>query len=503
MHEWAVPGRLVHMSRKVSGVTKWKAGWLYALCLLLALAPFGAQGQARDAAVGRPATALTIKARVNSLPDMDPQSVEALNGLLAKAVFTLHTRQDGQALGLQWTQDGQPLLTLQSEQAGQQASLLMMIRGGLEATRVTSRADVPPWSLLFGVPAGLASWEEAPALFAQLAADARAFLQPHEKEQQRTQGLKAAGRSTSQWVSQLEAQQADALLLALKPRLTKLLSTLPQQEQLLLGLDALRFSGRQTIRRLVDAAGQDLGLQWTGSLLLADKAYSLSLLVGWSEAGATLSLKAPAKRGNDTLEAAFNLSFAAGVTGDFSARVRTAALDWRLTGKANLVQKQAPEGRSFAGSIDARVRTRGKEVQTVDYALAPDLLILEDGFSGVLSLSQTVSGRTPAQVVLVLDRRQAAFPAPATALATLDLQTVGKEETALFQARVKRALVPAFLEMLLSLPKDSRLMLLHDLGRDLRAQLPDDPALAPLDSVAPSFLVEGVPTDPAQKEDKP
>lgn len=491
MHETGLPRRLLVMKIQAFVLGALKSSLLVIVCLVMALFPMLSLGETQPAAY-----ALSIKARVNSLPDMDAQSVDAINALLKNAVFHLQSRRDGQGARLVLTREGADLLSLESQVKGQEASLVISAKEGLSPTRVTAGSDHPPWTQLFGTPKGLLNLKNAQALLESMLGKAKNALLPLEQEAQRAVSLKAAGRSTRQQVSVLSPEEANALLSQVLPEAQALLSALPLSKESLAGLASLRFSGKQTVKRLFSNEDKEVGLSWQGNLQFAEKTHAVNLLLGWSETGLFLSLKAPARRGNDTLEAAWNLDFQQGIMGDFSARVRVGKEDLRLSGKADILSQDGEEGRGFKGQVTANLRQRGTSERTVEYTLSPDLLFLSEGFSGVLGLTASQPGLTPLEVSLVLDGQQAIYQEGQAALASVDLTHASQEEKALLQARINAALVPSFQQMLLTLPLKTRLLLLHDLGRDLRAVMPENPELAPLTQTEPSFLVEGTPTKP-------
>ncbi|MEJ1731452.1 hypothetical protein SMA90_34520, partial [Escherichia coli] len=63
-----------------------------------------------------------------------------------------------------------------------------------------------------------------------------------------------------------------------------------------------------TLKRVLDQAGEDLGLQLTGNISLLGRRHRLTLFGGWSATGGYLSLKLPAARGNDTFELQLSLA---------------------------------------------------------------------------------------------------------------------------------------------------------------------------------------------------
>ena len=430
---------------------------------------------------------VSLQAELGAWPDLAEQSfahIKALAGDLRLTVWLEDKQQDSRLTGA-LQKGGRPWLDFAVQDGGQQASLTLAALDSLPSTRYISSGQAPPWQTLLGDMPRLPEVPDAVEALEKLAQSALPDLLPYEKPVKAAVTIKHAGRGASQLVYDLKAPEAQAVWDTrkadwqplLKAALERLLP-LQQAEEISGSLNSLAFTRSLSIKRFLDQDGQDLGLQVTGAVETDGTARKLTLFTGQSRQGFYLSLKLPAVRGNDTLEAQIALKTQPGQwTGDWRVTQRTGKDVWTITGTLALAGEQRDGGETLSGEITLRVRRTGSQKSTADYRLTPDMEFTAGGLTGTLDFRELTGKAARRHVTLHLKVQAEDLKAPPPALAQVDLDTASPLQIKQEQERVQAALLPGLSEWVLSLPKEDRRLLLHDLGRDERTRGDSVPAL--------------------------
>lgn len=419
---------------------------------------------------------LSLSATLDTWPDLDPRSLSALQGWLEKARLDLVIQQEDAFSQAALWQEDQQLLTLQTRGLDDQA-WLALATPWMPPVSYVGPVDSPPGHTLLGLGPWLMDPHQAAQAAQALAREALPGLLPYEKPVKTALSIKNAGRGASQLVYALKAEEAQAYWAThaprLLPRLEALLQALLPARAAWIGeaLSTLSPDGALTLKRVLDQAGEDLGLQLTGNISLLGRRHRLTLFGGWSATGGYLSLKLPAARGNDTFELQLSLA----------RQDNRLKADWRFrevagkdrhsaSGTLDLKSVAQEGGERLHGSLTAHSqRTLAGTRSKRDFTLKPELYLKEGALSGTLDISQQVDGRLARALTLSLQGQPHGPLTPLEAMSEIALHQAEESLVALERARVQTALLPALKGFLLALPDEVRYLVLHDIGRERRA----------------------------------
>ena len=120
--------------------------------------------------------------------------------------------------------------------------------------------------------------------------------------------------------------------------------------------------------------------------------------------------------------------------------------------------------------------------------------------SGTLEYFEEQDGRPSRALVLSLDGAPLETLDPMPVMSEINLSRADAGRLGLESARVRSALLPALKGFLLNLPDEIRYLVLHDLGRDRRAE---DERTAPLQEESAPFTVAQDADPNPPKEENP
>ena len=452
---------------------------------------------------------LNVSAQLNAWPDLTEQTLSALQIFLEDKQLLLQVQQEDETRhSLARLTDGAlDLFALSAREDRFSAAMTLQVPDSLAATRYLGSPDLPPWQTLLGLDPNLPDPHTARSALAGIVQGALPFLLPEEKPVKTSVTIKNVGRGASQLVYALKTEQAAAFWEQASPGLLPAFDSLfnallmGKAPAASAGLRTLKPLGALTVKRFLDKEGLDLGLQVTGTLELNGKARQLTLFGGQSADGLYLSFKLPAKRGSDTLEAQLSLAYALGsVQGDW--RLKTVNGKDRLDASGAISLNSAVEdgAERLFGSLSAKIRQSGAVTQSFDYTLKPDLLYTGNALEGTLQFQERKGKAIRKDITFTLEGAMEEALQPLTALAEVDLLSASERQTALAVAQVRNALVPSFSRFLQSLSLDTRLLVLHDLGRERRTQ---GESVSPLNEIISQFTVIDDTGPLSTKEDTP
>ncbi|MGI6695613.1 MAG: hypothetical protein ACOX6O_05165 [Christensenellales bacterium] len=443
-------------------------------------------------------------------PDISPETLRVMQGWLEGLRLKLYA---GEACGVLGLYDG-PRQVFLAEDVDER--LTLTAPGSLAPTEyVGSSAEAPPLQTLFDFPplpdfgpltASLPRWGEA----------LLEGLRPYEKADEVKTRIKTVGRADSRLVYALGAEEANAWWQQTLPRLLPLWAEgaagLPKawRDEGALLLSSLRFTGKLTIRQLLDKEGAALGFQAISTLEVLGQTRKLDVIAAYQEGtGLHLSLKLPAVRGRDRLEALISLAFAkkeavTPIKGELSFIQSTGGDKLSLTGQADLSLTPEGAGERLGGMITLKLNRTGDTAQKREHQLQPDLLIGESGLAGSLKWVESEGKKLLRDVSLRLELMKAQ-EMPVTSVPQVRVDLRQADQTALAHARRQagQALLPWIREKLLALPLETRRLVLHDWGRVRRALAESNQDMISAPQTDSFIVVDDADTQPVTKEDLP
>lgn len=406
-------------------------------------------------------------------PDLSPETLSAMQAWLAFLRLDFYAGEEQSGLRLR---DGsRTVVTAQSRQAGDESRLTLSAPGGLAPTTYVGTRDQPPMQALFGT-AGIPDFRGLAGGLPRLGAALAAGLVPYEKPQATKTSIKNVGRAESRLNYALSAQEANAWWQAALPQVQAIWAEaaagLPPdwREAGERAISSLGFTGKLTVRRLLDEAGEDLGFQAAAPIEVLGQRYRLDLTAGFrAGAGFYLSLKLPAARGRDRLEALVSLALSeqageARVKGDYSFTRVWEGERYAISGKADLALAGAEHLR---GEITAQVQ--GTAAAKQDHRFVPDFSLKGDELTGSLQWLQSQGKNTLRDMTLALRIAPGAAQGEMSPQARVDLRGAADAARGYAARQAADALIPYLQEKLLTLPQSTRLVVLHDWGRVRRA----------------------------------
>lgn len=329
--------------------------------------------------------------------------------------------------------------------------------GAADPLSVLAQGEAPDFSWLLKLP--------DPALLRDLPPDAAALLVPFEKEVKRNASVRNVGASPRRLEYTLDAESWQAVWPKLRQSLTESLIGLPLDVEGI--LPGLRFEKPVTIKRLLDRQGGPLGWQMGTTVLLpSGVSRKVSLSCGYGEGkGLHLSLKAPARRGSDELTLALSMAFdSASLNLDLALTSRLDGARRRVKGSAALSLAQGEDAERLSGKAWLEVK-EGKEPAR-RLSLAPDLVYRQGRLEGSVSLLSEKGGKPGLDLTLRGGLEKAEAPNLPETTGAYDPDADPEAARAVLAA----ALLPKVQGVLMSFPKDVRLLLLHDMGRTARTE---------------------------------
>jgi len=419
-------------------------------------------------------------------PDLAPGSLQAMRDWLSGLRLGLYVQEERESFTLY--EGERALLRADSARENGVHSLLLSVPDGPAPTLYLGTSEETPLGLLFGaqaLPDFSKAWEALPRLSQALLSG----LLPFEESQATRTNIRQAGRAESRLNYVLSAQEANAWWQAALPQARTILqegtAALPAsfRAAATAALEGLEFTGKFTLRRLLDGAGQDVGLQAAAGIQVLGEARKLDLTAGFqADNGLYLSLKLPAARGKDKLEALISLAFThqEGISrakGDYSLTEVSQGNTRSLAGKVDMSLSPQGAGQRLTGSLTANLRHSGGLTLKRDHSFSPDFLIQTDRLAGQLHWTEAEGKTLLKDLSLTLELSPGTAPAALFPQARVDLAGASQAERDHAARQAAEALMPYLREKLLQLPQETRLVLLHDWGRVRRALGESDTAL--------------------------
>ncbi len=447
------------------------------LCRVLAL---GLAGICLLSPVLAESTGLVGEARLEiaAWPDLARESLEAMQEWLGGLSLKLYAGEGRSAVTL--LDGGREVLAADSRQTGGENSLLLEVPGSLAPTLYLGTLDAPPLQTLFGAPA-LPDPAGVPEALGRLYETLLEGLKPFEESQATRTTIKRVGRAESRLNYVLSAEEANAVWQAALPRLVEIVqqgaSGLPAawREAAAQALSTLRFTGKLTLRRLLDEARGDLGLQVTAGIEVLGEARKVEFTAGYqAQTGLYIKFNFPAARGRDSLEALVSLAFSQKegvslVKGDYSLAQAKAGDKRSLKGKADLALAPEGGGMRLKGTLTAQARYSGSVTLKRDHLLAPDMLLESGGAAGALKWTEAEGKTLLRDLTVRLVAGPGAAPPEKAPQARVDLREANPAAREYAARQAAEALVPYLMEKTLQMQEDTRLLVLHDWGRVRRA----------------------------------
>ncbi len=445
-----------------------------------------------DAILSGGAYSLSLTAKVNHWPDVSEESLSALQATLEQSRINLYAHPNLGQAALELNVQGQPLLEVftKTKDAGGE----LLVKTGPEGFTAYTAAQAKPWETLFGV-----SWQAPQIALARrtlfmLGDKALPGLLPFEKAVKKSITIKNVGKGSTQLVYALSKAEAQTYFEEQKADLIPVLgeafiALFPERSEAIhKSLSTLEVTGALNLKRFFTKEGKALGLQLTGGFQMDGQARKLTLFYGVSDTGLYLSLKLPATRGRDTLELQTALTFQRDkIKGDWRYKLVSGKNSQTDTGEVDIKTVPEPGGERLTGTLSIRERTTlGDNKTDFTTILTPSLLFSGSSLDGGLKYTNS-SGKRP---IIDLDLSLKGNPVDALNaplhMALVDLDTAGPDGQTPIAQKLRLSLLPALTAWLKDLPQQTRLLVLHDLGREQRTQ---GESIPPLLHLTESFTV--------------
>ncbi len=424
---------------------------------------------------------LTMTLSISVWDKVSETTLELLNGWLETSRLKLTLGGGSQGLSeASLETDGKRLLVFQ-EALGVDRSTFAVSPGG---TFYISSADRPASRLLVAEEASLppavtelcARWRR----FAASLPAAYAVLRQWEEVKKEGISIRNTGSAKSKVEYTLTADEWNAawpsVLASLKASMAGPDPSFPQ----LTGAfpvppESFWFEKSGTLKRFLDAGGADLGWQFTGAVSRAgEDARKVTLYGGFNAGkGLYLSLKLPALKGTNNL--ALNLSSswketAAGGSFRLEGSFRR-TFDGQTTARTadlSLSSRGQDGAERLTGKALMTFERRGQDAEKRSLEIRPDLLWKDGRLTGTADLTAKESGKTVFSGELGITLERGSAPQPLLPKRTVDLRSLDAAGLAMERQALETDLAEAFRELLLTLPLQERLQLLHDIGREQR-----------------------------------
>lgn len=358
------------------------------------------------------------------------------------------------------------------------------------ADRQPAEEGLPLWLVAAGLPSLV---RRTPSLLPALCEGLQGLEKPAGGVNVRT-----AGRAASSLEYTLSAEEWNGAW----PGMLAVLETAMGDEPLAAlfpALRALRFEGSGTLKRLLDTEGQDMGLQFEGTVLLTDgDLRKVGLILGCTaRKGLYCDLQMPALRGKDSLSLRLSSSLketGSGESLELDGRYRHLLDGNTVSGTTKLrLKSRQEEGReAVEGRLELAFEQRGTEVKKLSFDLRPDLVGEGGALQGGISVTVREADKTVLAGTLNLSAAKGS-----DALTAYQGGSGFKEDLGSTAASLEEVLWA----LLKDLPTEERMHLLHDIGREksLAAEtapafeLPDFVARSPAADDGSFIVEEGLP----------
>ncbi|NLX83507.1 MAG: hypothetical protein GXZ04_06815 [Clostridiales bacterium] len=418
---------------------------------------------------------VTAQFELTAWPNLTPQTVNAIQTWLAGHQLSLVVK--GQDSLAQLLAGDQALLSMQAGQDTESAALTLFTPDEQPPARYLGDLMQPPWQVLLGQDTWLPDLNAFQTALTNLGQAALPHLAAFEKPVKTSTSIKNVGIGKSQLVYTLKKDEAQAFWQAVSADLLPLMDaavfavTNKQAKALTESLRTMKPEGTLIIKRILDADGQDLGLQVTGTVAVDGKTRKLTLFGGVVDKGLYISFKLPSTRGSDTFTAQISFTADKGkLAGDWRVLIVAGKHRRNLTGKLNLKSLVDESGERISGKFSLSDRITGDVKSTLEYVITPDIHFTGNTLQGSLLL-QEMSGKTARKEIRLA--LTGALDAPFAALVPMtemDLRTAAPGQVSAAAEKVKTAFLPLITEFLMAQPLETRRLILHDLGRDARTQ---------------------------------
>lgn len=283
-------------------------------------------------------------------------------------------------------------------------------------------------------------------------------------------------RASSQYIDyRLTADQMNAtwagIIDAMLPAFDKAMLAAPEALREARALLArLEFSGECRFKRMLDKAGEDVGLQFTGIAADGEDKRKVTVFGGYTEGeGMYVSLALPAVKGKNNFKLTVSFKLTQGKSINklvtditynnvYDGRTTTASLSSTLNNKTT-------DGEVITGKVTLTV-TKDK-VKTV-YTLTPELTAQNGELTGVVAFTRKTAGDTDraGEMMLTLSRAETPVDLSAGIAQTLDFTSMSDEAAISSLATEKGLLLANLVRLIATLPEEQRTLLTHELRTD-------------------------------------
>ena len=408
---------------------------------------------------------LELSAQLDALAPLSESSLAVVNDWLRRLNMTLTLReaaaQSFERAGV--TLDGETLLDISTVRTEEGARTVFSPFG---RAYITGPGERDALSLLAGTAGSLPEIWKLPARYAALAQELYPLLAAYvpPKTVNDTTSIKNAAASASYENYVLPPETMNEAWPEIYPLLLPALKDM-------LGDEAdgqmreLRFSAPCQVKRFFDKAGQDMGLQLTGRVLLGEEERKVTLTGGSTpDKGGSFSLALPAVKGKNTLK----ITFGAKLTQKDGLHTLTLEGTYQRTleGKTESVSLDATlkntiknGDETWSGKVTVEQSgSKGKYTWT----LTPKCAFDDDGLTGTLTVQKKKGSAAQLKGTVNVRMLSAEESVPSEA-ETVNLRGMGEEDARALLHPEEKTLSRAFFRLMDALPEASRILLTHEL----------------------------------------
>lgn len=399
---------------------------------------------------------LTITGRIIKSSRLSEEGLQAANKLLERMAIRETVWEDGEKA--EWIVDGVPLWWVHREKDDDGTLVVFSDVQGYH----TAQDEPDVLMLLGGVGREIKNPLFSPDAYKNCAAEIFALLEEavEPTPQKGSTTVKNAAASPRYDRYTLSAEQMNPLWPVLVQAARPCFDRDGGEREYWESAENVQFTSDVRIKRLYDAAGQDMGVQITGNGIILGTERKISLLMGYTDnKGGSIALSAKALKGKDCLK----------INGTLKETIRDEKTTYALTCDYSHVLGDEKQSGAFSLNLQKEKEIwTGKAVlerENKTLTLETESRLTETGKQHTVVITEKEKKKTNIQAELVILESPAEVP--------LAAEVPVKELADLPQAKVRAEMYPeemilmrAMIYMMNGLPEDERWLLTHELRTD-------------------------------------
>lgn len=445
---------------------------------------------------------LRASLKLETLTPLSQPSLDVLNSILSGTEIVVTQRQAGDTARARtlMTVKGEALIDVVSMHRRDYSLTAFLQEDGAYHAYLTAENRPDAFAALSGENGYAVAPDALIRAFADGTKEMYALLETVVKPKtvKGSTSIKNAGTSTQYIDYKLNADEMNGawgkLIDAMLPFFDAALLSMPgAAEKARIHLQSLTFSGESRFKRMLNKAGEDIGLQFTGHAADGEDARKVTVFGGYTEgAGMYLSFALPAVKGKNN----FKLTVSFKLTEKKTQNTLTTDITYAntldgVTETAELtstLKNNLSNGEAITGKITVTTKKNGiKQVYTIEPKLTAEKGA--DELTGTVSFQRKTAGSTDMKGVFTLTYGGIALRDDVTEdiQNTLDLTGMTDEMVSASLSGEKTLLLSRMIRLFAALPEGERTLLTHDMRTEAWMTAPN---IAPLATNAPYLVTE-------------